>query len=326
MHIILVSNKLATARSIQLGWRHLLLASAILFWLVFGTSSLFSYIAVRHAAEIRLPLLQDLLDTKTASETQRNQEFVRGNLNAMAVKIGELQAKMMQIDTLTERVTKLSGVKPVEQQGGQGAQNAPGAFRDGRGGPLVQAVPMAADDLQRALDTLSRQLEARGDTLALIESQLYEERLRKNMLPTTLPVASQWISSYGWRIDPITGDRAMHEGVDFPTEVGTPVIAAAGGVVLSAERHPEYGNLLEIDHGNELTTRYAHLSSILVKPGTLVRRGQKIGAVGNTGRSTGPHLHFEVRLHGLAQNPGRFLQQATAGDSPKAVLALRHRH
>ncbi len=116
---------------------------------------------------------------------------------------------------------------------------------------------------------------------------------------------------------------AMHEGVDFPTDVGTPVIVAAAGVVLSAERHPEYGNLLEIDHGNNLTTRYAHLSTILVKPGAVVRRGQKIGEVGNTGRSTGPHLHFEVRLHGQAQNPNQFLKSAASGESIKPKLAAR---
>lgn len=318
MHIILVSNKLATARSIHLGWRHLALATIALIGLVFTTSSLFSYIAVRHAAEIRLPLLQDLLSTKSAAETQRSQEFVRENLNAMAVKIGQLQAQLMRLDSLSERVTKLSGLKPPEQQ-----TTSDPLLRDGRGGPLIRAEPLAASDLQNALDNLSRQLEMRGDHLSMIESQLFDERLRKNMLPTTLPVAAQWISSYGWRIDPITGDRAMHEGVDFPTDVGTSVIAAAAGVVLNAERHPEYGNLLEIDHGNNLTTRYAHLSTILVKPGSVVRRGQKIGSVGNTGRSTGPHLHFEVRLHGMAQNPNQFLQSAASAGRAKSGLVAR---
>ena len=104
----------------------------------------------------------------------------------------------------------------------------------------------------------------------------------------------------------------MHEGVDFPAEVGTPIVSAAAGRVIYAERHPEYGYLIEIDHGNDLTTRYAHASKLLVKEGDVVRRGQLIAEVGSTGRSTGPHLHFETRFRGVAQNPNRFLQQAQA--------------
>ena len=318
VHIILVSAQLATARSIHLGWRHLAFATAGFFALVITTASLFSYITVRHAAEIRLPFLQDLLSAKNAAETQRSQEFVRENLNAMAVKLGQMQAQLVRLDSLGERLSTLSGLKPAAEQ-----RETDAALKDGRGGPLIEPTPMSPADLQTMLDNLSRQLDARGDSLSMIEFQLLDERLRKNMLPTTLPVATQWISSFGWRIDPITGERAMHEGVDFPADVGTQVIAAAAGVVASADTHPEYGNIIEIDHGNELSTRYAHLSKILVKPGSVVKRGQPIGMVGNTGRSTGPHLHFEVRLNGVAQNPGHFLAQASASGTEFA-LATRH--
>ena len=110
----------------------------------------------------------------------------------------------------------------------------------------------------------------------------------------------------------------MHEGVDFVATPGTGIRAAAAGVVISAERHPQYGNMVEIDHGKDLTTRYAHASKLLVKPGQLVKRGQKIAEVGTTGRSTGPHLHFEVRIRGLAQNPDRFLRMAQATQRPAA--------
>ena len=140
---------------------------------------------------------------------------------------------------------------------------------------------------------------------------MIDERVRKNQLPTALPVEAHWnASGYGWRIDPITGAQAMHEGIDFIADSGTPIVAAAAGIVIAAERHPAYGNLVEIDHGNDLVTRYAHASRILVKEGALVKRGQKIAEVGSTGRSTGPHLHFEVRFKGAPQNPGRFLQNA----------------
>ena len=105
----------------------------------------------------------------------------------------------------------------------------------------------------------------------------------------------------------------MHEGIDFPAESGTPVVAAASGKVVFADWHPAYGKMVEIDHGNGLVSRYAHTSALFVKEGDLVMRGQQVAAVGSTGRSTGPHLHFEVRLNGVPQNPARFLQSPTLG-------------
>jgi murein DD-endopeptidase MepM/ murein hydrolase activator NlpD len=176
---------------------------------------------------------------------------------------------------------------------------------------LIKPTPLSESDLNRTLDTLSREMETHSDTLALLDSRLFEERVRKNMLPSTLPVATQWnASGFGWRIDPFTGQKAMHEGVDFPANVGTKVVSAAAGIVISAEFHPDYGNVIEIDHGNDLTTRYAHTSRMLVKAGNVVKRGQVIAEAGSSGRSTGPHLHFEVRFRGAAQSPNHFLEQA----------------
>jgi murein DD-endopeptidase MepM/ murein hydrolase activator NlpD len=124
-----------------------------------------------------------------------------------------------------------------------------------------------------------------------------------------LPVAGGWYSSnYGWRIDPFTGQRAFHEGVDFMAQMGTPIFAAAGGVVVYSDLHPQYGNMVEIDHGNDLISRYAHASRRLVKLGDVVLRGARIAEVGMTGRSTGPHLHFEVRQRGAPANPAQFLR------------------
>ena len=117
-----------------------------------------------------------------------------------------------------------------------------------------------------------------------------------------------WFSSnFGVRIDPFTGESAFHEGIDFPAEAGTPILAAASGKVNYSGFHTQYGRMVEIDHGNGLVSRYAHASAVNVGEGDLVVRGQRIGAVGSSGRSTGPHLHFEVRLFGVPQNPARFL-------------------
>jgi murein DD-endopeptidase MepM/ murein hydrolase activator NlpD len=297
---------MAKAKSIHITWRHLLLATAGFWLLVVSLSSLFSYVTVRHAADIKLPFLQDLIRATTAAENERSKEFLRDNLNAMAVKLGQMQAQLIRIDSLGERLATLSGLKPEPRP----------LPKDGRGGPLIRPMPLSSAELQSALDALSREVESRGDTLSLLESKLLDERVRKSMLPTTLPVTAQWnASGFGWRIDPFTGERALHEGVDFSALVGTSVVAAASGVVISAEAHPEYGTMIEIDHGNGLSTRYAHTSKLFVKIGMLVRRGQKIAEVGNTGRTTGPHLHFEVRQNGVALNPNRFLRDAQGSTS-----------
>jgi murein DD-endopeptidase MepM/ murein hydrolase activator NlpD len=169
---------------------------------------------------------------------------------------------------------------------------------------------MKAEELQREIDRLAVAVENKTDELTILESRLLEKRVKERLLPTTLPVKDAYFGSpYGFRSDPIAGLRAIHEGIDFNAETGTPVVVAADGVVLSAAYHAEYGNLVEVDHGEGLTTRYAHLSKVDVKPGALLKRGVRIGAVGSTGRSTGSHLHFEVRMLGVAQNPANFLKQ-----------------
>jgi murein DD-endopeptidase MepM/ murein hydrolase activator NlpD len=128
-------------------------------------------------------------------------------------------------------------------------------------------------------------------------------------LPTLLPVVDGWYSSnFGLRIDPFSGQSSFHEGIDFLAETGTPVVAAASGKVVFAGWHPQYGKVVDVDHGNGLVSRYAHASRLVVAEGDLVVRGQHIANVGSSGRSTGPHLHFEVRLNGVPQNPARFLR------------------
>jgi murein DD-endopeptidase MepM/ murein hydrolase activator NlpD len=212
-----------------------------------------------------------------------------------------MQAQLLRLDSLSERVSTLAGVKPQER---------PVDLRGGQGGPLLLAQPQTAPEFDLVLDRLARHLEYRTDSLTALESQLLDQQIRRSLLPTVTPILGNYVGSgFGWRVDPIVGAGAMHEGIDFAADIGTPVVAAAGGVVVLAEKHPQYGNLVEIDHGNDFTTRYAHMSKMTVKEGQVIRRGKEIGLSGNTGRSTGPHLHFEVRFKGVAQNPARFLQQ-----------------
>jgi murein DD-endopeptidase MepM/ murein hydrolase activator NlpD len=174
------------------------------------------------------------------------------------------------------------------------------------------------------MGVLQQQSERHADVLTLIESQLFEKRLDALMVPSSMPVSGPIGSGFGFRADPFTGRPALHTGLDFPADPGTRIVAAAGGVVLSAGPHPQYGLLVELDHGRGLVTRYAHCSKMLVKQGDLVKRGQAIAEVGNTGRSTGPHLHFEVLVDGVQQNPARFLQappQQSVVKSPPPAAA-----
>ncbi|MBS1158256.1 MAG: Peptidase [Proteobacteria bacterium] len=296
MQIILVSRHLKAARTITIMPRHIVAALAVLLALVFSTSALFSWLSVH----LRLPVVEDLLLSMQQQESQKSQSYVSNNLQLMATRLGELQGRVMQLDALGERVSGLAGVK---REGG-GA-----AVKPGQGGPYLPA-PMTADELQQAIDRLAGVVDSRADELAVLESRLLEKRVRDRLLPTTLPVKEAMLgSSFGHRSDPIAGLRAMHEGLDFSAESGTPVVAAADGVVLSAEYHSDFGNLVEIDHGEGLVSRYAHLSRLDAKPGSLVKRGELIGAIGTTGRSTGPHLHFEVRMLGIAQDPAVFLKR-----------------
>jgi len=307
VHIILVSNRLATAKSISLGTRHLLLGMALLTAAIVALSSSMFYLVFRHAAEIKLPLVQTLLLSGQEQQAQNAKEFMRENLNAMAVRLGQMQAQLIRLDALGERLSALAGIKPQEFR----MSEPPGL-----GGALPASIPvqdLSMDELTAQLDALSKRMENCYDYMGTLENRLFDARVKKKLMPTVKPVDVAWnASSFGWRIDPFTGQKAMHEGIDFLVDTGTPIHAAAGGLVVAAQRHPQYGNMIDIDHGNDFTSRYAHASKLLVKTGDLVQRGAIIGLSGSTGRSTGPHVHFEVRYKGVAQNPNRFLQVSAA--------------
>jgi murein DD-endopeptidase MepM/ murein hydrolase activator NlpD len=168
---------------------------------------------------------------------------------------------------------------------------------------------LSLGEFARQIDQLTRQLDERGDRLGVLESLFTLDSARKKLVPTMVPVEGNWSSSsFGWRLDPFNGQQSFHEGIDFIAEQGTTIRAAAGGVVISAEYHPQYGNMIEIDHGNDLITRYAHASRVFVNAGEVVLMGARIAEVGRTGRATGAHLHFEVRQRGAPQNPMQFLR------------------
>lgn len=294
MNVILVSNRWAGSRSIYLGGRQIVFLLLLLFTLIFAAVYGVQYALMRMGAHANE---QDM-----ANGLVKSDQYQRASLDTLAMKLGEMQARIQRLDALGGRLVKLTGMKPSEFQFDQ----APA-----QGGPLVMQNALTSQNLSQQLDALTTLVDDRTDKLMALQTMLMQDQLSKRLLPSIAPVSDGvYTSNFGWRVDPFTGHSAMHEGVDFMAEAGTAIHASAGGVVVYAESHPQYGNMVEIDHGNDIVTRYAHASRILVKVGQVVRRGDKIAEVGSTGRSTGNHLHFEVRYRGMAQNPARFLQNA----------------
>jgi murein DD-endopeptidase MepM/ murein hydrolase activator NlpD len=302
MNIILVSSRLPTARAITLGRRHVFGFSALLLTTVLVTAALLNYATLRYAAQTRDPWIFSLFANVVREEADRTQAYLRDNLDAMATRLGEMQAQILRLDTLGERVARLAGFKPQEFM----LEQSPA-----RGGaaPQLPAEPLSFTELAKRLDFLSRQVDDRTDKMGLLDSVLTMDSAKKQLLPSVRPVqGGAFTSDYGWRIDPFTGRQSFHEGIDFMASPGTPILAAAAGVVVASEYHAQYGNMIEVDHGSGLVTRYAHCSKRLAQVGDVVMKGAKIGEVGTSGRVTGPHLHFEVRHYGAPQNPARFLR------------------
>ena len=316
MQFIITDAGLARSRAIHLSGTKLVLALASLsLMLMLMAAGLYHWVFLKGARE-GWPVVGSLVRLVVQDEFQQRDRFMRENIDAMARKLGEMQARMLQLDALGERVSGLAGVNPNEIK-----------VVAGRGGALVEGRPLTLEELKGTLEDLDQKTSERNDLLTVMESRLIDQRLKTMMIPTQMPVANAHIGSpFGWRIDPFTGRNALHTGLDFQATIGTPIMAAAGGVVVTAETHPEYGNMIEIDHGNGLVTRYGHTSKFLVKKGDLVKRGQVIALVGSTGRSTGPHLHFEVLVQGTQQDPQKFLAQAQPVPATVAQLASTPPH
>ena len=314
MHFIITDAWLAKSRAVHLsGTRLGLSLIALSLGLMVVAASLYHWVFLKGARE-GWPVIGALVKLVVKDEFEQRDRFMRENLDAMARKVGEMQAKLAQLEALGERVSGLAGVNPSEIKA-----------TPGRGGALVSGRPFTLEELQATLADLDQLAEHRVDLMTVMESRLFDLKIGKMLVPTQKPVLAGHLgSAFGWRIDPFTGRSALHTGLDFQADSGTSILAAAGGVVVTQEVHPAYGNMVEIDHGNDLITRYAHASRVWVKKGDLIKRGQKVADVGTTGRSTGPHLHFEVLMQGVPQDPRKFLaagQNLPAFQLAKAVIS-----
>lgn len=307
--MIITDAWLARSGTLYLSGRRLvllLLLSALVVMLL--AAGLYHWVFLKGARD-GWPVIGGLVRLVVKDEFEQRERYVRENLDVMARKLGEMQVKMMQLESLGERVSGLAGVSPAEIKA-----------TTGQGGVLVSGPALTLQDLQLTLDDLESLTHQRTDLFTVMESRLFERKMQSLLIPTQKPVMQGDVgSAFGWRLDPFTGRTALHTGLDFRAEAGTPILAAAGGVVVTQHYHPEYGNMIEIEHGEDLISRYAHASRTLVKKGDLIKRGQKIAEVGSTGRSTGAHLHFEVLVQGVFQDPQKFL--LTRQPSKPAVLA-----
>ncbi len=307
MQIIITQGTLARTRVLQIRRWQLALALAALVLVITGMSGAVYHFIFLKAAREGWPVVSQVVRLVVRDEFAQRDRFMRENLDAIAQRVGEVQAKLVRLQSMGERVSAQVGVKTDDLPPAPRA-----AASAARGGPFVPAAGVTLDELGVVVQSLDETADHGTDLFTYLEARLNERRLQSLLVPSTKPVEVAVGSGFGFRSDPFSGRSALHTGLDFPAESGTPVVAAAGGVVTSTDWHAAYGQLVELDHGRGLATRYAHNARELVAAGDVVNRGQQIAAVGTSGRSTGPHLHFEVLLDGVPQDPEKFLGRAAA--------------
>lgn len=293
MNIIFVSSGMAKPKTLAV-WQVCVIVAALVALPVAITWAIMQYNAKPVPAVPATPIVADV-----ASNPQKH-------LDAYAVMLGEMQARIISLDAQAERLAKLAGDEKAIKENLASIKSEHANI----GGPLVHDEPHDEAALKKNINHLLASIEYQTEYLANVEASLLQKSVYKDMLPNSSPVAAAYrSSSYGWRRDPFTKRRAFHSGLDFTAKRGTPIYAAGDGVVTFAKRTAGYGRLVKIDHGSGLETRYAHASKLLVKVGERVSKGQIVAKVGSTGRSTGPHLHYEIRLNGAALDPRKYLKK-----------------
>jgi murein DD-endopeptidase MepM/ murein hydrolase activator NlpD len=253
-----------------------------------------------------------MLSTQLHAELERQQAEVdearraaREGVDALAIRLGRAHAHILRLDALGQRLTRMAEIDPAEFDFDQ---------HPALGGPedvLTDAEPLGATDFLVALETLADQLDRREQQLVVLENLMMSRNLQRQVLPAGRPTEGGWISSqFGMRNDPFSGQRAHHGGIDIAGRDGSPIVAVAAGVVTWSGDRFGYGRMVEINHGNGYTTRYAHNRENLVQVGEAVRKGQHIAVMGMTGRATAPHVHFEVLQNGRVVNPLQYIHAA----------------
>ncbi len=227
----------------------------------------------------------------------------QADLDALTLRIGQLQAQMLRLNALGERLVSQGNLDQGEFD--FGSVPAVGGPQD-----VLPEKSVPFNDFLGMLDELDVEMADREQQLSVLESVLLNRSLSERVMPSGRPVNDGWLSSrFGKRNDPFTGKREFHKGLDFAGRKGDEVVAVGDGVVSWSGKRYGYGNLVEINHGNGYSTRYGHNQRNLVNVGDTVKKGEQIALMGSSGRSTGPHVHFEVLRDGKAVNPSRYLDK-----------------
>jgi murein DD-endopeptidase MepM/ murein hydrolase activator NlpD len=304
MNVIFVGRK--SGRVKQFDLRHPVIMSAavlVVLGIVGGAFSIGVGLGARHGSDNPINQLgnwsAELIKQKGQIEDIKR--VLQEKVNALALRVGQMNANVIRLDALGKRLTRMANLDDGEFDFGH--PPSMGGAESGADGQPAQ-VP----NLTAMVDDLQGQLSSREQQLGVLENMILTRELNKQVYPEGRPVQEGWISSYfGRRADPFTGYSAVHKGLDFAGAEGTKVTAVAAGLVTYAGDRSGFGEMVEINHGNGLATRYCHNEKILVKQGDMVRKGQDVALMGSTGRSTGPHLHFEVLKNGAQVDPLRFI-------------------
>ena len=243
----------------------------------------------------------DLMRQKAQIEDVKH--VLQEKVNALALRVGQMNANVIRVNALGKRLTRMANINDGEFNFG----NPPALGGSDSG---ADGQPAQVPNLTAMVDDLQTQLSSREQQLGVLENLILTRELNKQVYPEGRPVQDGWISSYfGRRADPFTGYSAVHKGLDFAGPQGTKVTTVAAGLVTFAGERAGFGQMIEINHGNGLATRYCHNEKVLVKQGDMVRKGQEVASMGSTGHSTGPHLHFEVLKNGTQVDPLRFIAE-----------------
>lgn len=310
MQLMWVAGPTATVKTISITLRKVMISASVAatFLVLFGV--LLHFIGFRIAIEVSPSLARSLGGVTTEAEQHKLEAIYRDRLDKLRDNLSATVQEIRQLEALKNRFMDMA--TPVNLRDRMSKKD------EGRGGPWIpprlqaNASGALGQDLDFALDDFSQTQDAVKNLTKAWSTQLNW----LNALPTGIPVGKDFhiTSGFGIRNDPFTGQLAMHEGLDFVAGVGTPVVATAGGTVTRSGWDNSFGNVIEVTHIEGYTTRYAHLEKRLVEQGTVVTRGQELGLLGTTGRSTGPHLHYEVIYRDHVINPTQVLVQTTVAN------------
>ena len=311
----------AASRTVELGKWSWAALSLVCIGLPLGLMALGYEIGQRQgtqqAQEARLSDAEMAVSQRALDLAQLSADAKR-KLEAMTRKLAEIQARVTRLDALGMHLTVLAGL----DEGEFDFTAVPAVGGPAVGGPEINgpeiggqelaapALAVLPDEFEEELELLSVTLDDRDTQLDVLAGLLFDAEAQAEAIPSGRPIASGWLSShFGYRNDPFTGKKTWHQGVDFAGKEGTDVIAVASGVVSWSGNRDGYGNMVEVAHGDGLLTRYAHNDENLVDVGDLIRKGEPLARMGNTGRSTGPHVHFEVFKHGRAVDPSSYIRR-----------------